>query len=101
METYRLRDEDGIARCYFSEQGIRSLFEDAFEMLELEEKELLTKIGQERYKMRIMVMKKKSAVIPIWPAAQRIGAAPQSFLDQFHIPKGKESRKGLSRILDL
>jgi len=61
IETYRLRDEDGVARCYFSEHGIRSLFEDEFEILELEEKELLTKIGQERYKMRIMVMKKKSS----------------------------------------
>lgn len=58
-ETYRLRDEGGVARCYFSERGIAELFEDRFDILEQEEKELLTRIGKEHYKMRIVVMKKK------------------------------------------
>lgn len=58
-ETYRLRDEDGVARCYFSEQGIVDLVKDRFDILELEEKELLTRIGKEQYKMRIIVMRKK------------------------------------------
>jgi SAM-dependent methyltransferase len=30
-ETYRLRDEDGIVRCYFSEQGIVDLVKDRFD----------------------------------------------------------------------
>ena len=58
-ETYRLRDEDGIVRCYFSERGFVDLVEDVFEILELEEKELLARIEKEYYKMRIVVMKKK------------------------------------------
>lgn len=58
-ETYRLRDEDGIVRCYFSERGFVDLVEDLFEVVELEEKELLTRIEKEYYKMRIVVMKKK------------------------------------------
>jgi SAM-dependent methyltransferase len=58
-ETYRLRDEDGIVRCYFSEQGIVDLVKDRFDILELEEKELLTRIGMEHYKMRIIVLRKK------------------------------------------
>ena len=58
-ETYRLREEGGVARCYFSERGIAALFEDRFDILEQEEKELLTRIGKEHYKMRIMVMRKK------------------------------------------
>lgn len=58
-ETFRLKDEGGIARCYFSEQGIVELFKERFEIIEMEEKELLTRIGKEQYKMRIMVMRKK------------------------------------------
>lgn len=58
-ETYRLREEGGVARCYFSERGIAELFEGRFDILEQEEKELLTRIGKEHYKMRIMVMRKK------------------------------------------
>lgn len=58
-ETYRLKDEGGIARCYFSEQGIVDLFKERFDILELEEKELITRIGSEQYKMRIVVTRKK------------------------------------------
>jgi SAM-dependent methyltransferase len=58
-ETHRLRDEDGVVRCYFSEQGFVSLVKDRFEILELEEKELLTRIEKQHYKMRIVVMRKK------------------------------------------
>jgi SAM-dependent methyltransferase len=58
-ETYRLKDEGGVARCYFSEQGIVELFKESFDIIEMEEKELLTRIGMEHYKMRIMVMRKK------------------------------------------
>jgi hypothetical protein len=46
-------------RCYFSEQGIVDLVKDRFDILELEERELLTRIGKEHYKMRIIVMRKK------------------------------------------
>jgi SAM-dependent methyltransferase len=58
-ETFRLKDEGGVARCYFSEQGIMDLFKERFDIIELEEKELITRIGREQYKMRIMVMRKK------------------------------------------
>jgi SAM-dependent methyltransferase len=58
-ETYRLKDEGDIARCYFSEQGIVELFKERFDIIELEEKELITRIGKEQYKMRIMVMRKE------------------------------------------
>ena len=59
IETYRLWDEGGIVRCYFSEAGIVELFRDKFRILELEERELLTRIDRKSYKMRIIEMKKK------------------------------------------
>jgi len=46
-------------RCYFSEAGIVGLLKDGFRILELEERELLTRIDKKPYKMRIMVMKKE------------------------------------------
>jgi len=58
-ETYRLRDEDGVVRCFFSEQGIVDLVKDRFDILELEERELLTRIEKEHYKMRIIVLRKR------------------------------------------
>lgn len=58
-ETHRLRGEGGIARCYFSERGLVELFKERFDIIEMEEKELMTRIGKERYKMRIMVLRKK------------------------------------------
>ncbi len=58
-ETYRFRDEGGIVRCYFSELWIADFFRDGFDILELEEKELITRIGKEPYKMRILVMRRQ------------------------------------------
>lgn len=60
METYRLEDEDGVVRCYFSEQGVLALFTEAFDVLELGERELITKVGRAPYRMRIMMLRRKS-----------------------------------------
>jgi SAM-dependent methyltransferase len=56
-ETYRL--EEGVVRCYFSRRGFLDLLEDDFTVLELEERELLTRIGKEPYKMWIAVITRR------------------------------------------
>lgn len=57
-ETYRLEEEDGVVRCYFSKEGIVSVFKDLFLILEIEERELLTRIGNKPYRMWILVLRK-------------------------------------------
>ncbi len=59
-ETYRLPQEDGVVRCYFSRRGITSLLDDVFHILELEERELLTIIEERPYKMWILVLRNTS-----------------------------------------
>lgn len=57
-ETYRLEEEEGVVRCYFSKEGIVSVFKDFFSILEIEEGELLMRLGSNPYKMWILVLKK-------------------------------------------
>jgi len=57
-ETYRLEEEEGVVRCYFSKEGIVSVFKDLFSILEIEERELLTRIGSKPYSMWILVLRK-------------------------------------------
>jgi len=59
MGTYRLRDEGGVVRCYFSKEGLTSLFREWFDVLELDEKELIMRIGQQHYKMWTLIMRRR------------------------------------------
>ena len=57
-ETYRMVGEGGVVRCYFSREGVVRLVEDLFEIIELEEKEVILRVEGTPYKMWILVLKK-------------------------------------------
>jgi len=57
-ETYRMVGEGGVVRCYFSREGVIRLVEDLFEIIELEEKEVILRVEGTPYKMWILVLKK-------------------------------------------
>lgn len=56
-DTYRVLDEEGVVRCYFSREGFLDLICGPFEIVELQERELKKKVEGVSYTMWIAVLR--------------------------------------------
>jgi len=56
-DTYRVLDEDGVVRCYFSREGFLELVGGLYELIELRERELKKKVEGVTYSMWIAVLR--------------------------------------------